>query len=344
MPRQVRCDWLLLAITASACVPVFDDDLSRISAPQLLALRGTPPEAKENGDSVLQALLAVPDARDTPPVHFGLCLARKPLTQLGPINQECLLANAPADVLLPLGQGSEVSLELPADACRRFGPLRPADEAGKPSGRPVDPDVTGGFYQPFVARLGDEVSVGSVRIDCDLAAAARDESVKYRQQYRSNENPQLVRVVRNGSDDLDEAATERARTGSSLALTAFWEPCPSTSTCGDGFCTANEDPTSCAEDCAVPHGCTGAERYVSYDPQQAAVVGRREGITVAWFASRGRFENEQTGASEEEATTQTETHNVWRIGSEPGPATLWLVIRDTRGGQSWKTFHFAVGP
>jgi hypothetical protein len=344
MQRKFPVHSLLLAISATACVPDFDDDLSRITQPQLLALRGTPAEAKENGDSVLEALVAVPPGEEAPSVQFGLCLARKPLTQLGPVNQDCLLPNPPTDALLPLGNGTQVSAKLPADACRLFGPLRPAEEAGKPSGRPVDPDVTGGFYQPFIARLGDQVSVGSVRIDCDLSGAASDQSIKYRQQYRINENPQLARITRRDGGDLNEGATEPVSAGSHVRLDAKWEACPSSSSCGDGFCTANEDTTSCAEDCLTPRGCTGAERYVSYDPEKQAVVARREGITVAWFASRGHFENEQTGLSEDEASSSTETQNSWSVGNEPGPATVWLVIRDTRGGQSWKTLHFEVSP
>lgn len=335
--------WLLLALGTAGCVPDFDDDLSRITEPQLLSLRSTPAETKEAGETSLEALVAVPDGEPIPQVKFGLCLARKPLTQLGPINQDCLKPNAGEDILVPLGVGKDAKVKLPEDACRLFGPLRPAAEAGKPAGRPVDPDVTGGFYQPFVARLGDQVSVGGVRLDCDLSGAGRDESVKYRQQYRSNENPVLARVAL-GDAVLDEAASTQVRAGADVKLSAAWEACPVSSTCGDGFCTANEDQTSCAEDCLEPHGCTGAERYVSYDPEKQAVVARREGVTVAWFASRGHFQNEQTGFSEKEAATATETHNTWTPGSESGPATVWLVIRDTRGGQSWKTFHFEVEP
>lgn len=335
--------WLLVALGATGCVPDFDDDLSRISEPQLLSLRATPAEAKEAGDTSLEALVAVPDGQPTPQVKFGLCLARKPLTQLGPINQDCLEPNAPEDILVPLGVGDGAPAKLPEDACRLFGPLRPAAEAGKPAGRPVDPDVTGGFYQPFVARLGHQVSVGAVRLDCDLSGAGRDESVKYRQQYRTNENPVLARVALSGAE-LDETASTEVRAGDSVKLDAAWEACPTTSSCGDGFCTANEDQTSCAEDCLEPHGCTGSERYVSYDAEKQSVVARREGITVAWFASRGHFQNEQTGFSEAEAANATETHNSWSPGSELGPATVWTVIRDTRGGQSWKTFHFEVTP
>lgn len=344
MSSRLSFPWLLLAVSPAGCVPDFNDDLSRITQPQLLSLRATPAEAKENGETSLEALVAVPDGQAAPQVTFGLCLARKPLTQLGPINQDCLEPNAPEDVLVPLGTGQGAHAKLPEDACRLFGPLRPAAEAGKPAGRPVDPDVTGGFYQPFVARLGDQVSVGAVRLDCDLSGAARDESVKYRQQYRSNENPQLSRVALSGDADLDEAGVEEVKAGDSVDFDAAWQACPTSSSCGDGFCTANEDQTSCAEDCQEPHGCSGAERYVSYDPEKQAVVARREGITVAWFASRGHFQNEQTGFSEAEAATATETHNTWSPGNEAGPATVWLVIRDTRGGQSWKTFHFEVSP
>jgi len=207
----------------------------------------------------------------------------------------------------------------------------------------VDPDVTGGFYQPFVARLGASAAAGSIRIDCD-PNSGRDESIQYRKQYRSNENPVLSRVTRATDEPLAETDDNSARAGQRLELTAAWDSCPATSSCGDGYCTAGEDQASCAEDCTTPRGCAGAEHYVWYDPEQQAVRPRLEGITVAWYTSRGRFENEQTGVSEAEAAGATQTTNTWLTPSETGPATVWLVIRDTRGGQSWKTFHFEVSP
>lgn len=332
------------ATALGGCVPDFDEDLSRLTEPRLLALRTTPAEAKPGGETEVEALIAVPDGQDAPETQFGLCLARKPLTQLGPVSQDCLAPNAPPATLVPLGQGSGTKLKLPEDACRLFGPLQPPPEGGKPSGRAVDPDITGGFYQPFVARLGEEASVGAVRIDCDLGGVGRDEAVKYRQQYRSNENPQLSRVAPVAGESLDEAVTAPVRAGSRVTLEAEWQACPAVSSCGDGFCTVEEDMSSCAEDCTTPHGCGGSERYVWYDAAKRSVAPRREGIKVAWFASRGHFDEEQTGASEAEAATATKTRNAWLVGSQAGPATLWLVIRDTRGGQSWKTFHFEVTP
>jgi hypothetical protein len=74
------------------------------------------------------------------------------------------------------------------------------------------------------------------------------------------------------------------------------------------------------------------------------VEARREAIKVAWFTSRGRFSEEQTGLDESEAGDIHETANEWIVPREPGRATVWLVIRDSRGGQSWQTFHFDVLP
>jgi hypothetical protein len=350
----------LLSLSAVACVPDFEADLSALREPKLLALTAMPAEAREGQPTTLRALVAAPDGTPTLPVDFRLCLARKPLTELGPVNPDCLSdstegasddggGGAPAETLPtaePLGRGLEVEATLPRDACKLFGPLRPAPKEGEPSGRPVDPDATGGFYQPIVARLGNAISIGGVRIDCDLATASRDDSGRYREQYRPNENPKLSRVDL-GEEQLaldDASARRRVRVGEELTLVARWDECPTTSSCGDGFCTANEDRVGCAEDCTEPRGCSGSERYVWYDAEVRSVEPRREAITVAWYASRGRFAEEQTGLDESEASSRRETSNRWRVGSEVGAATLWLVVRDSRGGQSWRSLHFDVAP
>jgi hypothetical protein len=181
-----------------------------------------------------------------------------------------------------------------------------------------------------------------------LAAASRDDSGIYRQRYRPNENPQIASVELKGDDEplaLDDAVERRqVRAGTELVLSAGWDECPSTSSCGDGFCTANEDRVSCEEDCATPRGCAGSEQYFWYDAEGRAVRARREGLAVAWYASRGRFVEEQTGWDEAQAPNERATQNRWRVGEQTGPATVWLVIRDTRGGQSWRSLFFDVTP
>jgi hypothetical protein len=213
----------------------------------------------------------------------------------------------------------------------------------------VDPDITGGFYQPIVASLDGVNSLGAIRIDCDPTNLNRDEAVAYRQQYRPNENPSLsaVSLISAAGDSvtLDETGEPTpVRAGSRLTVRASWDDCPSQSACGDGYCTTGEDGTSCAEDCSagVVHGCTGAESYVWHNRESNRVEPRREGISVAWYASSGHFDAEQTGLSEREARSRRFTRNTWSVGQAHKTATLWLVIRDTRGGQSWRTFHFSV--
>jgi hypothetical protein len=351
-----------LSLALVACMPDFETDLSALREPRVLALMATPAEAREGQSTTLRALVAAPEGTPSPDVDFRLCLARKPLTELGPVSPDCLRLDASelepesggsdgtategTGAVQLLGRGLEVAATLPRDACKRFGPLRPPPQEGAPTGRPVDPDTTGGFYQPFVARLGQTLSIGSVRIDCDLATASRDSSGSYREQYRPNENPVLSGVeLENEPLPLDDMQAPReVHVGDELALVASWDDCPTVSTCGDGFCTANEDRVSCVDDCAVPRGCGGSERYVWYDAERRRVEPRREAITVAWYASRGRFREEQTGLDESEAEGGRRTANHWRVGNEVGSATLWLVVRDSRGGQSWRSLRFSVVP
>lgn len=341
----------LASFVALGCVPDFEKDLSQLNEPRLLALAATPAETREGQTTTLRALVATPEGTTAPTPDFRLCVARKPLTELGPVNPACLDEDdGSGSAVLALGRDLEVSATLPKDACKLFGPLRPAPMEGQPSGRPVDPDVSGGFYQPFVANLDGVLSIGGIRIDCDLATASRDNSGLYRERYRPNENPQLTRVELRVEGDaetlaLDDADTRRqVRAGAELELSAGWDECPTTSSCGDGFCTANEDRVSCAEDCTTPRGCTGSEQYFWYDAEGRAVRPRREGLAVAWYASRGRFVEEQTGWDEAQAASQRATSNRWRVGEQTGPATVWLVVRDTRGGQSWRSLYFDVVP
>jgi hypothetical protein len=251
--------------------------------------------------------------------------------------------------VVDLGSGTSVDATLDKDVCKLFGPLRPAPVGNEGAGRPADPDITGGFYQPFVARLGDATTLGSVRIDCDLANVNRDEAVDYRKRYRSNENPRIAEIAQLGSSAAKALGADDAPlplpVGTRLTLRASWNECSPQSSCGDGLCTSGEDSTNCAEDCTgTLRGCTGSEPYVWYDAQRQRVLPRREGIKVAWYASRGHFEGEQTGLDEAEAADRSFTDNTYVADATPGPVTLWLVIRDSRGGQSWEIRHLEVTP
>jgi hypothetical protein len=346
--QMARLALVASSLGTTACVPDFDTDLSQLSEPRLLAIASSPAETQAQKPVKLSALVAVPDGQETPQIEWTMCLSRKPLTELGPVSPSCLEPDDGTGKVLDLGTGASVEATLDKDACKLFGPQRPSPLGSEGAGRPVDPDVTGGFYQPFAARFGEAISLGAVRIDCDLANVDRDDAIAYRERYRVNENPQLAAVLR-VSDAGFEAWSDREplvlRPRQRLPLRATWNECSTESTCGDGLCTAHEDQASCAEDCSGElRGCTGSEPYVWFNRETKRVEDRREAITVAWYASRGRFENEQTGLAEPEASSGNFNDNDFIASSEPGPGTLWLVIRDSRGGQSWLIRHFAVTP
>ena len=338
---------VLVAFANSACVPDFDTDLSELTEPRVLAIASTPAETQSSKPVSLTALVAVPEGQTAPRLDWTMCLSRKPLTELGPVNPLCFEPDDGHGSVLDLGRGATVTATLDKDVCKLFGPLRPSPKDGEAAGRPADPDITGGFYQPFVARLGAATTLGSVRLDCDLANVDRDEAVNYRQRYRVNEAPRISSIARVGDsnqlDPLPDGVPLSIDPGSTTELRVSWDECSNDSRCGDGLCTALEDSSSCAEDCTgTLHGCTGAEPYVWYNREKEHVEARREGVSVAWYASRGHFEHEQTGLDEGQAESRNFTENRYFAGKNPGPVTLWLVIRDTRGGQSWEIRHLEV--
>jgi hypothetical protein len=346
---DIRILATLALFCSTACVPDFDTDLTVLFEPRLLAISSSPAEAGADEEVSLSALLATPEGQTPPPLSWSMCLARKPLTELGPVSPACLQPSDGSGELVHLGSGETVSAKLDKDVCKLFGPLRPSPSGGEGAGRPVDPDVTGGFYQPFTARWGDSLSLGAVRLDCDLANVDLSDAIDYRRRYRPNENPRIAAVSRRdgGSSQVLEAEAQPSvvRAGQELPLQVSWDECSTESVCGDGLCTAFEDQTSCSDDCtAARRGCSGAEPYVWYNRDSERIEQRREGITVAWFASRGRFADEQTGLAEEQASAHRVSENTYIAASEPGPATIWLVIRDSRGGQSWETRHVEVVP
>jgi len=73
------------------------------------------------------------------------------------------------------------------------------------------------------------------------------------------------------------------------------------------------------------------ERYAMYDPRAQAVVERREALIVSWFATAGDF-----------AHARTEGENTWTAPEAEGAVHLWIVLRDGRGGVSWRAAEVRV--
>jgi len=332
------------------CVPTFDDNLPLIDKPTLLAIQTEPAEAAPGKEVQLSALIGSPDLNAaTPKLSWGLCIARKPLTELGPVNPVCIQApsQAPQDII-DLGSAATVTATLPMDACRLFGPSLPEPMNGEPAGRPVDPDPTGGYYQPVSVTLLDSAvtSMGAARIFCPPSGLDQQQAAQFNAKYRNNQSPAIDELsARTDSGESlpipEEPDTLRVAPKQVLHLEASWRACPRSAVCGDGVCSAGEDKSNCADDCTMPKGCTGAEDYAWFNPESRDVETRHETIRVSWFSTAGRFENAVTGREEDEFA-RTTTENVWTAPEAAGNLRVWAVIRDARGGQSFRSFLVSV--
>lgn len=319
---------------AAGCVPDFLDDTSFVEAPRVVAVQSQPAEAAE-GESVSWRALVVAGGRAAEPeLEWSLCLDRKPLSELGPVSPACLTSpESERGVRESLGSGGEAEAVLPEDACQRFGPQRPDPKPGEPSGRPVDADVTGGFYQPVVAWLDDTAALGATRIACQIRDA------NFTRRYKRNRNPELSTFDVLGPDgSVTEASDDQPlslRRGEAVNLRVRWPACPTSDSCGDGICGIDEDALGCSEDCSQPRGCAGAERYARFDPLLLTTSVQEESLVVTWFATGGRFDAPRTdrvataGSDDEPGTLNR------YVAPNTGDVTLWAVVRDDRGGVSW---------
>ena len=189
-------------------------------------------------------------------------------------------------------------------------------------------------------------SLGAVRIFCPPSGLDQDLGVAFNTNYRNNQNPILDSIaVLDDAGKPDPVPAEpdalRVTPGQTLQFRTTWAACPTTAQCGDGICGAHEDRSNCASDCMVPKGCTGAEPYALFNPDSRTLESRHESIRVSWFATGGRFENAVTGRDEDEFSL-TSTDNTWTAPDAAGKVRVWLVVRDARGGQSFRSLVLDV--
>jgi hypothetical protein len=330
-----------------SCVPDENDNEALITAPRVLAIRAEPAEAAPREKVTLSALYVGPDGvAESAPIDWAFCLRRKSLAELGPVARECLVQES--GELQTLGQGDRASATLPQDACRLFGPDRPPPMNDEPIGRPVDPDPFGGFYQPVRVYDTDtsHYTLFEQRISCALPGVTQTEFANWNRRYRRNQNPRVAALTDLGSDQTLASDDEKqppfgVAKGQKLRLRASWADCSDGTECGDGICGADETRTTCVADCAAPLGCEGAEHYLYYDRGNRSFVMRREGVRVAWFATGGQFDEPRTGRSEAEADA-SHSDNIWTAPKQPGELSLWLVLRDDRGGSAWQSYRLTV--
>jgi hypothetical protein len=87
-------------------------------------------------------------------------------------------------------------------------------------------------------------------------------------------------------------------------------------------------------------GCAGQERYLWFDRERQKLSIRRESVRVAWFATAGRYADERTGVDEE--ATAPRSQNQWTAPGKAQDLTLWVVLRDARGGVGFRELKVHV--
>jgi hypothetical protein len=319
---------LSAALVLAACSPDLVDDTSIVSAPRLIAVRAEPAEAAPGAQVSFHALYADPTGGvAAAPLDWAFCTARRPVSESGPVDPACLVAAS--DDLVPIGAGNDATGALPAAGCRLFGPDRPDPVPGEPAGRPADADSTGGYYQPVRVLTPDgQASLVQSRLRCGLPGATAEQAADFRQRSHPNANP-TVAVSLAGTPlvalEDDATAVATVAPGATITLQAAWPACPAT------------EPTE------EPAPCAGSEAYLFFDPVSRSLVVRRESLRVSWLATAGAFASGHTGRSEAEATAAPTTENTWTAPAS-GTVTLWVVLRDDRGGTDWRTYRVAIAP
>ena len=207
-----------------------------------------------------------------------------------------------ADAVTELGTAVTLAATIPSDACRTYGP-----DVATSGFRPRDPDGTGGYYQPVRAAVPMvDLAFGFARITCNLANASGDVAQAYKTMYVANTNPSLTGL---SIDGVTVDPTTRVTADHDVTLTTGW-----------------------------PAG--SVEVFLDFDRETMQLVTRPEAMRVSWFATGGDLAVDASAVAEGDPTSTVST--TWHTPSQPGPAWIWLVLRDSRGGLATATFAIAV--
>jgi hypothetical protein len=331
MVRRAVLAATMLAL--GACAPKLNDRTFLVTHETVLAVRAEPAEAPPGAQITYTALVATPTGELAAPIDWAFCTERAPLASLGTVNVDCLAASG--DAITPFGTpGTTATGTLPMNGCRVFGPEVPTVGPHDPPGRPVDPDETGGYYQPvrlLDASTPSAPAIERTRIACGLGNGSGDDRAMFGMRYRPNHNPDVAEVeltIDGGAPITVDPATPSAPiavpTGAHVALRAAWPECPT-------------DLASLPEG-----GCAGSEPYLVFDAVAQQLTERREAMRVSWHATAGVLDRDGTGrdASDLERTSD----DTWTAPDAAGPAWIWVVVRDARGGVGWLRVDLDVTP
>ncbi|HEY6036499.1 MAG TPA: hypothetical protein VIV58_19610 [Kofleriaceae bacterium] len=287
--------FVAIAVALAGCEDALDQRLAIVDRPRVLAVTSEPPEVKPGESATLTALLAGPDGPLANVPAWALCAAPKPPTVDNAVADGCV-----ANQVTPLGDGASISVAIPTDACRTFGP-----DVASAGFRPRDPDPTGGYYQPIRAAVPSlDLAFGFTRITCNLANAPGDVAQQYKTTYVANAQPTLLPLTIDGAP----AASASPPADTDVTLSVGWP-------------------------------ADSVESYLYYDQTSQTLITRREAMRVSWFATAGALAVDASAVAETEAASSVST--TWHTPAA-GPAYLWVVLRDSRGGLATATYPITV--
>jgi hypothetical protein len=216
--------------------------------------------------------------------------------------------------------------------------------------------VTGGYYQPLrvlYRPVPDQVipAVAKVRIRCGLPGGSQEQVTQFNRSYHVNTNPAIDAVTANGAAvtalETDASAPPLSvGPGQSVTFRVSWPACPLADRCGDGICgpaeTKEKGDGQCEQDCKVEKACGGAERYLAFHLETRELAVDREIMRVSWFAANGggSFRDDRSGRNADENDTFAE--NLYTAPALQGTYPVWIVLRDNRGGVTWKSVRVQV--
>jgi hypothetical protein len=294
----------LIALGLAGCTPQLGSPPSLVTSARVAAVRFEPAEAAPGASVTARAFVVSPSGVAMPSLAWTICTTPKPAVDNDAIDPACLTPSGAS----ALGDDAQpITLTLPLDACRRFGPDTPPATPGQPPIAPRAPDLTGGYYQPLVATLDGATAVGLARLRCALAGASPDAAAAFAATYTSNRNPSLTPL----------GATVA---GQPVALDALPAGRPIT--------------------LAVGWTADSPETFPVLDPASQDLVQQREALTVSWLASTGSFAAAHTGSAAGDLALATT--NQW--SAPAGPAHLFVVLRDSRGGVDFAAYDVNLVP
>jgi hypothetical protein len=311
--QQLLFTIVLAGSVALGCKPEVGQAPSLITDYALLAVKGDPAEAKPDENVVYSFLLASPSGTVTDATAgWDVCETPKPPAENSSVASAC---NPPEP---GAATGQTFAAPVLTKACMLFGPIAPPVATGQPSIRPRDPDSTGGYYLPVRVKF-PALATGSLtgfafeRITCNLANAATDIVDDYNKRYQPNNHPGIAAtdVIRaDGSSFNLDSGSPTIAPGESVVFQA---------TFADGsaetFPVLNPDRRRAG----------GPDR----EPVHVLVCYIR--IVCTRPHRRGRHRDRHF----DQQYLESPGH-----GRDNG--TLWLVLRDSRGGTAFKSYSIQM--